>query len=133
VPWANGLLGPSSRSSPVIKLENTSTPQVRTMGPGCRKSGSANGSPSGILRSVAIGTDGWSVMTVGITNTSKSVSNPDVHDGSFSFDLIALDIFPPIPDISIDDISLRDSRSAILLEIRLTCDTPSFTARHVCR
>jgi len=66
------------------------------MGPGCRKSGSANGSLSGILRLVAIGTDGWSVMTVGIINTSNSVSNPDVHDESFSFDLIAVDIFPLI-------------------------------------
>jgi len=33
------------------------------MGPGCRKSGSANGSPLGILISVAIGTDGWSNPT----------------------------------------------------------------------
>jgi len=58
VPWANGLLGPSSRSPPVITRENTSTPKVRSIGPGCRKSGSANGSLSGLLRSVAIGTDG---------------------------------------------------------------------------
>jgi len=50
-------------------------------------------------------------MTVGNINISNSVSNPDIHDESFSFDLIAVDIFPPIPDISIDDISLRDSRS----------------------
>jgi len=57
------------------------------MGPGCRKSGSANGSPSGILRSVLIGTDGWSVMTVGIINTSISLSNPDVTDESFSAEL----------------------------------------------
>jgi len=71
------------------------------MGPGCRKSGSANGSPSGILRSVSIGTDGWSVMTVGIINTSISVSNPDVTNESFSVDLIAVDTFPPVPDISI--------------------------------
>jgi len=39
-------------------------------------------------------------MTVGIINTSISVSNPDVTDESFSVDLIAVDIFPPIPDIS---------------------------------
>jgi len=103
------------------------------MGPGCPKSGSANGSPSGILRSVVIGTDGWFVKTMSIINTSYSFSNPDVHDESFSFDLIAVDIFTPIPDISIFDISLRDSRSAILLEIRFTCDPPSITARHVCR
>jgi len=102
------------------------------MGPGCRKSGSDNGSPSGILRSVSIGTDGWSVMTVGIINTSFSVSSPDVTDESFSVDLIAVYIFPPIPNISIGDLSLRYSRSAILLEIRLTCDPPSITARHVC-
>jgi len=50
-----------------------------------------------------------------------------------SVDLIAVAIFPPILDISIgDDISLRDSRSAILLEIRFTCDSVSITARHVC-
>jgi len=47
-------------------------------------------------------------MTVGNINTSNSVSNPDVHGESFSLDLTAVDIFPPIPDISIDDISLRD-------------------------
>jgi len=74
------------------------------MGPGCRKSGSASGSPSGILRSVSIGTDGWSVMTVGIINTSISVSNPDVTDQSFSVDLIAVYILPPIPHISIGDL-----------------------------
>jgi len=50
------------------------------MGPGCRKSGSANGSPLGILISVAIGTDGWSVMTVGKINTYISLSNPEVTD-----------------------------------------------------
>jgi len=99
------------------------------MGPGCRKSGSANGSPSGTLRSVAIGTDGWSV---GVINTYISVSKPDVTDESFSVDIIAVDIFPPIPDNSIGDISLRDCRFAILLEIRFTCDPPSITARHVC-
>jgi len=71
-------------------------------------------------------------MTVGIINTSNCFSNPDVHDESFSVDLIAVDIFPPIPDISIGALSLRDSRSAILLEIRLTYDPPSITARHVC-
>jgi len=60
------------------------------------------------------------------------MTNPDVTDESFSVDLIAVDIFPPIPDISIGEISLRDSRSAILLEIRFTCDPPSITARHVC-
>jgi len=70
-------------------------------------------------------------MTVGIINTSISVSNPDVTDVSFSFDLIVVDIFPPIPHISIGDLSLRDSRSAIVLEIRFTCDPPSITARHV--
>jgi len=59
-------------------------------------------------------------MTVGIINTSNSVLNPDVHDESFSFGLIAVDIFPPIPDISIGDISLGDSRSAILREIIFT-------------
>jgi len=69
------------------------------MGPGCRKSGSANSRPSGILRSVSIGTDGWSVMTVRIINTSISVSNPDVTYERFSVDLIAVDIFPPIPHI----------------------------------
>jgi len=68
---------------------------------------------------------------VGIINTSNSFSNPDVHDESFSFDLIAVDIFSQIPDISIGDISLRDSGSAILLEIRFTCDPQSITARHV--
>jgi len=82
VPWANGLLGPSSRSSPVTTRENTSTPRVR--------SGSANGSPLEILRSVAIGTDGWSVMTVGIINTSISVSNRDVTDESFSVEFQTL-------------------------------------------
>jgi len=40
-------------------------------------------------------------MTVGIINTSISVSNPDVTDKSFSVDLIAVDTFPPVPDISI--------------------------------
>jgi len=65
---------------------------------------------------------------VGIINTSICVSNPDVTDESFSVDLIAVDIFPPIPDNSIGDLSLRDSRSAILLEIRFTCDPPSITA-----
>jgi len=43
-------------------------------------------------------------MTVGIINTSNRFSNPDVHDESFSVDLIAVDIFPPIPDISIGDL-----------------------------
>jgi len=62
-------------------------------------------------------------MTVGIINTAVSVSKPDVTDESSSVDLI---VFPPIPDISIgDDISLRDIRSAILLEIRFTCDPVS--------
>jgi len=70
-------------------------------------------------------------MTVGIINTSISVSNPDVTDESFSVNLIAVDIFLSIPDISIGDLSLRDSRSAILLEIRFTCDPPYITARHV--
>jgi len=46
------------------------------MGPGCRKSGYANGSSSGTLRSVSIGTDGWFVITVGTINASTSVSNP---------------------------------------------------------
>jgi len=46
-----------------------------------------------LLRSVSIGTDGWSLMTVGIINTSVSVSSPDVTDESFSVDLIAVDIF----------------------------------------
>jgi len=83
------------------------------MSPGCRKSGYANGSSSGTLRSVAIG---WSVITVETINTSTSVSNPEVHDESFSFDLIAVVVFVTIPDISIvDEISLRDSRTAILL------------------
>jgi len=67
-------------------------------------------------------------MTVGIINTSNSFSNPDVTDESFSVDLIAVDIFPPIPNISIGDLSLRDSRSAILLEIIFTCDPPYITA-----
>jgi len=71
-------------------------------------------------------------MTVGIINTSISVSNPDVTDESFSVDLIVVETFPPIPDISIVDLSLRDTSSAILLEIRFTCDAPSITARHVC-
>jgi len=71
-------------------------------------------------------------MTVGIINTSISVSKPDVTYESFNVDLIAVDIFPPIPDISIGDLSLKDSRSAIFLEIRFTCDPPSITARHVC-
>jgi len=57
------------------------------MGPGCRKSGSANGSPSRTLRSVSIGTDGWSVMTGGILDTSISASTPDVTDESLSVDL----------------------------------------------
>jgi len=78
VPCAKGLLGPSSRSSPVITREYTSAPKVMSMGLGCRKSGSANGSPPGILRSVSIDTDGWSVMTVGTINTSISLSNPGV-------------------------------------------------------
>jgi len=69
-------------------------------------------------------------MTVGIINTSISISNPDVTDESFSVDLIAVDTFPPIPDISIGDLSLRDSRSAILLEIRFTSDPPPITAGH---
>jgi len=60
------------------------------MGPGCRKSGSANGSPSVIFRLVAIGIDGWFVMTVGIINTSTRVLKPDVPDESFSIDLIFL-------------------------------------------
>jgi len=71
-------------------------------------------------------------MTVCIINTSNSDSSPDVHDESFSFDLVAVDNFPPIPDISIGDISLRDSKSAILLEIRFTCDPACITARQFC-
>jgi len=59
-------------------------------------------------------------MTVEIINTSISVSNRDVTDESFSVDLIALDIFPPVPFILIGDLSLRNSRSAILLEIPST-------------
>jgi len=42
-------------------------------------------------------------MTVGIINTSTSVSKPEVSDESFNIDLIAVLIFPPIPDISIGD------------------------------
>jgi len=57
------------------------------MGPGCRKSGSANGSPSGVLRSYVIGKDGWFVMTLGIISTSTSVS--DVYDKSFTIELVA--------------------------------------------
>jgi len=65
---------------------------------------------------------GWFVMTVGILNTCTSFSKPDEHDESLSVDLIAVVIFPPIPDMAIgDDISLRDSRSAIHLEMRFTC------------
>jgi len=72
-------------------------------------------------------------MTAGTINTSTSVLKPDVHDESFNIDLNAVVIFPPIPGILIgDDISLRDSRSAILLEIRFTWDPESITARHVC-
>jgi len=44
---------------------------------------------------------------------------------------IAVDIFSQIPDISIGDISLRNSRFAILLKIRFTYDPPSITARTV--
>jgi len=51
-------------------------------------------------------------MSVDIINTFTSVSRPDVNDESFSIDLIAVVIFPPIPDIAIgDDLSLRDNRS----------------------
>jgi len=71
------------------------------MGPDCRKSGSANGIPSRILRSVVIGTDGWSLMTVGIINTSTSVSKPDVHDESFSIDPIAVVVFLCICQITV--------------------------------
>jgi len=46
-----------------------------------------------------------------IINTSTSVSKHNVDDESFSIDLIAVVIFPPISDISIGD----DGRSAILL------------------
>jgi len=68
-------------------------------------------------------------MTVDITNTSTSVSNPVVHNKSLRIHPIAVAVFPPIPDILIgDNISLRDSRSAILLEIRFTCDPESITA-----
>jgi len=38
-------------------------------------------------------------MTVGIINIYTSVSNPYIHDESFSIDLIAVVVFPPIPDI----------------------------------
>jgi len=93
-PCAKGLLGP--RCSPVITREYTLIFTVRSMSPGCRKSGSANGSPSEVLRTVAIGTDGWSVMTVGIINTSTSVSSPDVHDECNSIDLIAVVVIPPL-------------------------------------
>jgi len=55
-------------------------------------------------------------MTVGIKNTCTSVSKPNIHVGSCSIDPIAVVIFPPIPDILIGDICLRDRRSAILLE-----------------
>jgi len=48
-------------------------------------------------------------LVCNVINTSISVSNPDVTDASFSVDLIAVDIFPPIPDISIGDLSLRDN------------------------
>jgi len=87
---------------------------------------------------------GWFVMTVGILNTCTSFSKPDEHDESLSVDLIAVVIFPPIPDMAIGDLSLRDSRSAILLEnlrdsrsailleIRDLCDPQSSITRHVC-
>jgi len=46
-------------------------------------------------------------MTVGIKNISTSFSKPDVQAESFSIDLIAAVIFPPIPDILVgDDISV---------------------------
>jgi len=52
---------------------------------------------------------------------------------SKTVDPVAVVLFPPIQDISIgDDRSLRDNRSAILLDIRLTCDPESITVRHVC-
>jgi len=54
------------------------------------------------------------------THTVK-VSKPDVHDESFSIDLFAVAIVSPTPVISIGDISLENSRSDILLEIRFTC------------
>jgi len=105
----------------------------RSGDPGCRKSGSVNSSPSGLLSSLAIGNDGWSVMTLGIIRISTSVSNSDVHNDSFSIDLVAVVIFPPLPYISTGEHDfLRESRSVILLEIRFTCDPESITARHVC-
>jgi len=71
-------------------------------------------------------------MTVGIINTSTSVLKLDVHDASLSIDPIAVVVFLTIPDISIgDDISLRESRSATLLELRFTYDPSSIIARHV--
>jgi len=72
-------------------------------------------------------------MTVGIINASVSVPKPDVHDESCSIDRIAVVLFPSIRNISIgNDISFRDSRSAILLNIKFTCDQESITTRHVC-
>jgi len=66
---------------------------------------------------------------VGIINAFTRVSKSDVHDESVSIDIFAVVIYPPIPDTSIGgDISLRDSRSVILLEIRFTCDSASITA-----
>jgi len=89
VPCAKCLIGSCLRSSPVNTRVYTPTPMARSMGPGCRKSGSANGSQSEILRSLSIGNDGWIVMTVGIINNSTSVSKPDVPDESLGIDLIA--------------------------------------------
>jgi len=51
-----------------------------------------------------------------------------------SFDLVSVLLFPPILDISIGCVvSLRESRSAILLVLRFNCDPQSFTARRDCR
>jgi len=58
VPCATGLLGSSLRNSPVIKQGYRPVLKFRSIGPGVRKSGFANGSPKGILRSFAIGNDG---------------------------------------------------------------------------
>jgi len=126
VPCATGLLGSSLRNSPVIKQGYRPVLKFRSIGPGVRKSGFANGSPKGILRSFAIGNDGWAVITFGIINTSTGVLNLDVHYESFSIDLVAVVLIAPIPNIlSGGDVFLRDSRTAILLEIRFTFDPES--------
>jgi len=121
VPCATGLLGSSLRNSPVIKQGYRPVLKFRSIGPGVRKSGFANGSPKGILRSFAIGNDGWAVITFGIINTSTGVLNLDVHYESFSIDLVAVVLIAPIPN----NVFLRDSRTAILLEIRFTFDPES--------